>query len=111
MVETTEAMTTIDVNSGNAEGDALAVNLQAAAAIAKQIRLRALGGLVAIDFIDMNDESAHEAVLKALDEGFDGDKNPVRIGPMSEFGVVEMTRRREVMTLAEALRQNGAANG
>ena len=111
MIETTEAMTTIDVNSGSAEDDALAVNLQAAAAIAKQIRLRALGGLVAIDFIDMNDESAHEAVLKALDEGFDGDKNPVRIGPMSEFGVVEMTRRREVMTLAEALRQNGAANG
>jgi Ribonuclease G/E len=46
-------------------------------------------------------------VLKALDAGFDGDKNPVRIGPMSEFSVVEMTRRREVMTLAEALRQNG----
>jgi ribonuclease G len=111
MIETTEAMTTIDVNSGGADGDALAVNLEAAAAIAKQIRLRALGGLIAIDFIDMNDEAAHEAVLKALDVGFEGDKNPVRIGPMSEFGVVEMTRRREVMTLAEALRQNGAAHG
>ena len=107
MIETTEAMTTVDVNSGAAEGDALAVNLEAAAALAKQIRLRALGGLIAIDFIDMTDEAAHEAVLKALDAGFDGDKNPVRIGPMSEFSVVEMTRRREVMTLAEALRQNG----
>ena len=107
MIETTEAMTTVDVNSGRAEGDALAVNLEAAAALAKQIRLRALGGLIAIDFIDMTDETAHEAVLKALDAGFEGDKNPVRIGPMSEFSVVEMTRRREVMTLAEALRQNG----
>jgi ribonuclease G len=107
MIETTEAMTTVDVNSGAAEGDALAVNLEAAAVLAKQIRLRALGGLIAIDFIDMTDEAAHEAVLKGLDAGFDGDKNPVRIGPMSEFSVVEMTRRREVMTLAEALRQNG----
>lgn len=109
MIETTEAMTTVDVNSGSAEADALAVNVEAAAAIARQIRLRALGGLIAIDFIDMTDEAAHEAVLKALDEGFDGDKNPVRIGPMSEFSVVEMTRRRDVMTLAEALRQSGGA--
>ena len=107
MIETTEAMTTVDVNSGSAEGDALAVNLEAASALAGQVRLRALGGLIAIDFIDMTDEAAHEAVLKALDTGFEGDKNPVRIGPMSEFSVVEMTRRREVMTLAEALRQNG----
>ncbi|NCF79729.1 MAG: hypothetical protein GWP34_07505 [Alphaproteobacteria bacterium] len=107
MIETTEAMTTVDVNSGSTQGDALAVNLEAAAALAQQIRLRALGGLIAIDFIDMSDEAAHEAVLKALDMGFEGDKNPVRIGPMSEFSVVEMTRRREVMTLAEALRQNG----
>ncbi|MBL6761769.1 MAG: ribonuclease E/G [PS1 clade bacterium] len=107
MIEPTEAMTTVDVNSGSAEGDALAVNLEAAAAIAKQIRLRALGGLVAIDFIDMTDEAAHEAVLKALDGGFDGDKNAVRIGPMSEFSVVEMTRRRDVMTLSEALSQGG----
>lgn len=107
MIEPTEAMTTIDVNSGAAEGDALAVNLEAAQAIARQIRLRALGGLIAIDFIDMTDAAAHEAVLKALDDGFDGDKNPVRIGPMSEFSVVEMTRRRDVMSLAEALRQTG----
>lgn len=109
MIEPTEAMTTIDVNSGSAEGDALAVNLEAAQAIARQIRLRALGGLIAIDFIDMTDAAAHEAVLKALDDGFDGDKNPVRIGPMSEFSVVEMTRRRDVMSLAEALRQTGDA--
>ncbi|MCH1569141.1 MAG: ribonuclease E/G [Alphaproteobacteria bacterium] len=106
MIEATEAMTTIDVNSGAAEGDALAVNMEAAAVIAKQVRLRAVGGLIAIDFIDMTEEAGHEAVLKALDEGFDGDKNAVRIGPMSEFSVVEMTRRRDVMTLSQALSQS-----
>ena len=106
MIEATEAMTTIDVNSGAAEGDALAVNMEAAAVIAKQVRLRAVGGLIAIDFIDMTDDAGHEAVLKALDEGFEGDKNAVRIGPMSEFSVVEMTRRRDVMTLSQALSQS-----
>lgn len=110
MIETTEAMTTIDVNSGSSEGDARSVNLEAAALIGRQVRLRAIGGLIAIDFIDMSDESDNEAVLAALDEGFQGDKNPVRIGPMSEFGVVEMTRRRDVMSLAEAMRQGGGAD-
>ena len=110
MIETTEAMTTIDVNSGADEKDARGVNLEAAAAIGRQLRLRALGGLIAIDFIDMSGDSDNDAVLAALDAGFEGDKNPVRIGPMSEFGVVEMTRRRDVMSLAEALRQRGEAD-
>lgn len=105
MIETTEAMTTIDVNSGSDEKNARGVNLEAASMIGQQMRLRALGGLIAIDFIDMPDADDNEAVLAALDAGFQGDKNPVRIGPMSEFGVVEMTRRRDVMTLAEAMRQ------
>lgn len=108
MIETTEAMTTIDVNSGSAEGDARSVNVEAAAHIARQVRLRALGGLLAIDFIDMASDDDNEAVLAALDDGFQGDKNAVRIGPMSEFGVVEMTRRRDVMTLAEAMRRRSA---
>ena len=111
MIETTEAMTTIDVNSGSDEKDARGVNLEAAGVIGRQMRLRALGGLIAIDFIDMPDEGDNEAVLAALDAGFQGDKNPVRIGPMSEFGVVEMTRRRDVMTLAEAMRQRRAPEG
>ena len=108
MIETTEAMTTIDVNSGSAEGDARSVNVEAAAHIARQVRLRALGGLLAIDFIDMASDDDNEAVLAALDDGFQGDKNAVRIGPKSEFGVVEMTRRRDVMTLAEAMRRRSA---
>jgi ribonuclease G len=105
MIETTEAMTTIDVNSGGDTADARGVNLAAAHAIGRQLRLRALGGLVAIDFIDMSETANNDAVLAALEAGFQGDKNPVRIGPMSEFGVVEMTRRRDVMSLAEAMRQ------
>lgn len=108
MIETTEAMTTIDVNSGSAEGDARSVNVEAAAHIGRQVRLRALGGLLAIDFIDMASDDDNEAVLAALDDGFQGDKNAVRIGPMSEFGVVEMTRRRDVMTLADAMRRRSA---
>jgi Ribonuclease G/E len=55
----------------------------------------------------MSADEDSEAILAALDAGFQGDKNPVRIGPMSEFGVVEMTRRRETMTLAQAMRQQG----
>ena len=111
MIETTEAMTTIDVNSGSDDKLARVVNLEAAAIIGRQMRLRALGGLIAIDFIDMHEAGDNEAVLAALDAGFQGDKNPVRIGPMSEFGVVEMTRRRDVMTLAEAMRQARTSEG
>lgn len=107
MIEATEAMTTIDVNSGSHDAPAHAVNLEAATHIARQIRLRSLGGLIAIDFIDMASSDDNEAILAALDAGFQGDKNPVRIGPLSEFGVVEMTRRRETMTLAQAMRQEG----
>ncbi len=107
MIETTEAMTTIDVNSGSGEADARGLNLEAAGVIARQLRLRAIGGLIAIDFIDMDSDADNEAVLAALDAGFQGDKNPVRIGSMSEFGVVEMTRRRGDMTLAESMRQVG----
>ena len=51
----------------------------------------------------MTESLVGEAVLQALDEGFTGDKQPVRIGPISEFGVVEMTRRRGGMTLAQSL--------
>ena len=111
MIETTEAMTTIDVNSGSDDKPARGVNLEAAAIIGRQMCLRALGGLIAIDFIDMHEAGDNEAVLAALDAGFQGDKNPVRIGPMSEFGVVEMTRRRDVMTLAEAMRQARTSEG
>ncbi len=107
MLETTQAMTTIDVNSGSHDAPARAINVEAAGLIARQIRLRGLGGLIAIDFIDMTETDDAEAVLHALDDGFASDKEPVRIGPISEFGVVEMTRRRGGMTLSQTLREAG----
>ncbi len=113
MIETTEAMTTIDVNSGNHEAEALAVNLEAASVIARQIRLRNIGGLIGIDFIDMkaNDHADHaETVLAALKDGFNGDKIITRIGEMSDFGVVEMTRKRDRPPLRQMLNGAGAAD-
>lgn len=103
MIEYTEAMTAIDVNSGSHNDPALAVNLEAAEAIARQIRLRSIGGLIAVDFIDMDKPEDAEAVLSKLEIGFKGDKVPTRLGDMSDFWVVEMTRKRERLPLYKAL--------
>ena len=105
MIEETEAMITIDVNSGNAEQPPLAVNLEAARLAAREIGLRALGGLIAIDFIDMTSAEDRREVEEALAQAFQSDKVPTRIGPISEFGVVEMTRRRNKPDFADLLRR------
>ena len=110
MIETTEAMTTIDVNSGSDSRGILATNLEAAAMIGHQLRLRALGGLIAVDFIDMTAMGEKEQVTQALNASFADDKNAVRVGSMSEFCVVELTRRRDGVTLAHALQNGGAQN-
>jgi len=104
VIETTQAMTTIDVNSGSQNDAAEEVNRLAAHEIARQIRLRAIGGLIAVDFIDMAPDTDSSAIMDALHAGFDGDKAPVRIGEMSDFGVVEMTRKRDRLPLQKALR-------
>lgn len=104
MIETTQAMTTIDVNSGSQNAAALEVNCAAAEEIARQIRLRAIGGLIAVDFIDMAPDIDVAPIMDALHAGFEGDKSPVRIGGMSDFGVVEMTRKRDRLPLNRALR-------
>lgn len=100
MFETTEAMTTIDVNSGAHNAPPLEVNLEAAAHIARQIELRRLGGLIAIDFIDLEDEAAR-AQLQEFMEGAFSDAAHVRLGTLSEFCVLELTKRRAAQTLAE----------
>ena len=107
MIEATEAMTTIDVNSGSDERGILATNLEAAAAIGHQVQLRALGGLIAVDFIDMTKAAEKMQVTKALNIAFLEDKNPVRVGAMSEFCVVELTRRRSSISLADAFNNAG----
>jgi len=105
-IEDTQAMTTIDVNSGSHNAPARDVNIEAAATIARQICLRAIGGLIAIDFIDMETRADNQAVIDALVAGFANDKVPVRIGDMSDFGVVEMTRKHQNLTLKQALTKN-----
>ena len=94
MIEATEAMTTIDVNSGCHNAPSVAVNLEAVALIRQQIPLRVIGGLIAIDFIDMDREDDKNAVYFALREAFSSDKIPTRMSDFSEFGVIEMTRKR-----------------
>lgn len=100
LIEETEALTAIDVNSGryvgrhNLEETILKINLEAAKEIAYQIRLRNLGGIIIIDFIDMEKESSREAVLQALKDALRKDRSPTNVLKMSELGLVQMTRKR-----------------
>ena len=102
-IETTEAMTTIDVNSGSHSDPAHAINLEAVTEIANQIPLRAIGGLIAIDFIDMQNEADGKKIEDSLLAAFENDRVPVRIGQMSNFGVIEMTRKRDRLSLLKSL--------
>ncbi len=104
-IETTEALTAIDVDGGGvgAAGDAeaarLHVNLEAAEEIARQVRLRDIGGIVVIDFIRLRDGRSRDALTARLQQGFAGDAGGPRIAPPSVFGLVEMTRRRTGVAL------------
>ena len=97
-IETTEALTAIDVNSGRftqsggLQETSLAVNLEAATEIGRQIRLRGIGGLIVVDFIHLSSDPA--PVLAALEKSLSFDRAPVQISPMSEFGIVAITRKR-----------------
>src|SRR5262249_55564626 len=113
-IEGTEALTAIDVDSGSfvsgrdqAETSRV-INLEAAAEIARQLRLRAIGGLIVIDFIHMNDPIASQAVVAAFQQALAGDPAPARVSPMSELGLVEMTRRRVREPLARLLTESCA---
>ncbi|MDP6705643.1 MAG: Rne/Rng family ribonuclease [Alphaproteobacteria bacterium] len=118
-IEATEALTAIDVNAGRLAGGrdaaetALATNLEAAAEMARQLRLRAIGGLIVIDFIDMNAAGAVARLLAALDAALARDRAPTRRSEMSAFGLVEMTRRRDREPLAARLTEPcpGCAGG
>ncbi|HTT02528.1 MAG TPA: ribonuclease G [Steroidobacteraceae bacterium] len=105
----TESMTTIDVNTGayvgrrNLEETIFRTNLEAAVAIARQLRLRNLGGIIIIDFIDMVDESHRRQVLTALERALAGDRAQTRIVSLSPLGLVEMTRKRTRESLEHLL--------
>jgi ribonuclease G len=107
----TEAMTTIDVNTGayvghrNLEETIFRTNLEAAAAIARQLRLRNLGGIIIIDFIDMVEEEHQRQVLQALTDRLAGDHAKTQIMNISPLGLVEMTRKRNRESLEHVLCQ------
>jgi ribonuclease G len=109
IVDQTEAMTTIDVNTGaylgsrNLEETVYRTNLEAAQAAARQLRLRNLGGIIIIDFIDMNDEEHKRQVLRMLSKGLARDHAKTTVYPMSALGLVEMTRKRTTESLARQL--------
>ena len=105
----TEAMTTIDVNTGgyvghrNLEETIYRTNLEAAVTIARQLRLRNLGGIIIIDFIDMEEADHRERVLQALDQAMSRDHARYQITPVSPLGLVEMTRKRTRESLQHVL--------
>ena len=104
----TEALVTIDVNSGRAtrgadiEETALNTNLEAAEELARQLRLRDLGGLIVIDFIDMTPERNRREVENRLTEALKVDRARVQVGRISRFGLLEMSRQRLRPALGEA---------
>ena len=100
VINPTEALVSIDINSGratrehNIEQTAFATNLEAAAEIARQLRLRDMAGLVVIDFIDMEQNSHVRKVEKAMKEALKNDRARIQVGRISSFGLMEMSRQR-----------------
>lgn len=111
IIESTEAMNTIDVNSGrfarrrNLEDNALRVNLEAAREIGRQLRLRDLGGLIVIDFIDMQQEEHRLRLLQEMRQVLKQDRAQTDVAPLSRFGLMEMTRERVRPALIHTLHQ------
>ena len=109
IIDQTEALTTIDVNTGayvghrNLEETIYRTNLEAAVAIARQLRLRNLGGIIIIDFIDMEEEEHREQVLQALEKSLSKDHAKTHVSAVSPLGLVEMTRKRTRESLAHQL--------
>jgi len=100
VINPTEALVSIDINSGrstrehNIEQTAFATNLEAAAEIARQLRLRDMAGLIVIDFIDMEQNSHVRKVEKAMKEALKNDRARIQVGRISSFGLMEMSRQR-----------------
>ena len=109
IIDQTEAMTTVDVNTGayvgrcNLEETIFKTNLEAAQSIARQIRLRNLGGIIIIDFIDMQDAEHRRQVLRALERSLERDHAKTQISGVSALGLVEMTRKRTRESLEHVL--------
>jgi ribonuclease G len=111
IIDQTEAMTTIDVNTGafvghrNLEETIFRTNLEAAVTIARQLRLRNLGGIIIIDFIDMEEPEHRRQVIQALEKTLSDDHAKTSISSVSPLGLVEMTRKRTRESLEHLLCQ------
>lgn len=109
IIDQTEAMTTIDVNTGafvghrNLEETIFKTNLEASVAIARQLRLRNLGGIIIIDFIDMDNVEHQRQVQRTFDKALEKDHAKTNITGVSELGLVEMTRKRTRESLENVL--------
>ncbi len=100
IIDKTEALTVIDVNTGKFTGEdsleqtVYTTNVLAAREIARQVKLRNIGGLFVVDFIDMTDEKHRKAIVEELESALKNDKARCKVLPMSKFGLVEFTRKR-----------------
>jgi ribonuclease G len=109
VIQQTEAMTTVDVNTGgyvghrNLEETIFRTNLEAAVTIARQLRVRNLGGIIVLDFIDMQDADHRQALLDALQSALSEDRAQTHIASVSPLGLVEMTRKRTRESLEHLL--------
>ncbi len=109
VIEETEALVVIDVNSGsnckekNLEDTAFKINKEAAIEIARQLRLRDLGGIVVIDFIDMKKDKQKEDLIKIFNQELKKDKRPVRVKNFTSLGLLELTRKKLEESLTKQL--------
>lgn len=111
-IDETEALTTIDVNTGKYIGSTslsdtiLKTNLEAVSEIARQLRLRDIGGIIIIDFIDMANPKDRQHVVSALDKALKKDRSRTKISNISPLGLIEMTRKRTGETISEAMTES-----
>ncbi len=117
ILDQTEAMTTVDVNTGgyvgtrNFDDTVFKTNLEAAQVIARQLRLRNLGGIIIIDFIDMESSEHRAAVLAELNKALARDRTRITVNGFSGLGLVEMTRKRTRESLEHVLCETCATCG
>src|SRR5690606_37762009 len=109
IIEQTEAMTTVDVNTGafvgkrNLEETIFKTNMEAASAIVRQLRLRNIGGIIVLDFIDMQDPEHERQVIRTLEKALEKDHAKTKITGVSELGLVEMARKRTRESLGQMM--------
>src|SRR5207249_9001598 len=112
VIDETEALVAIDVNTGRNKGGRdvektiLQTNLEAADEIARQLRLRNIGGLIIADFIDMKSRKDQQAVFSLMKERLNRDKAKTHVLPISQLGLMEMTRQRAQESLSDTIDDN-----